>query len=484
MSEMPDAAAMAVAHPATGVLPSNTVNGAGRVYRDALECLVEAEVRFCLLRDRLEDLETVRDLDLLVHPADRRVTFAALERAGFVLKRDRRLRGKWVFVRFEADRFHVLDVHAGFFQNGLEYMNARLALSRIIGPSQAPHLVPEDEFLHLLLHNLLGKKVLQDKHNVRLRALWSAGIDRTRLDEQAHARGLRAIVREALEDFEPLVGDPAVWRRTRVRARRALLRRPGNRIGAWKYAHADRWRLRRRPVVLALLGPDGSGKTTFADALEALLRDGPLRAGRVYMGCWGHDLLPMRQLRRLVPPQVSHLRLLWRRCGLPVPLTDDEKQILQNRPPSVVALAFAVPRYAIKSAIFHTALAIEMAVRYVHGIAWSRRPIVITDRYIYDLEFRQGKVPFAHGARQRRLWYRLFPAPDGILYLTTPYDLVERRKPQLDRQQFETMDRVFRRVLAPHRALELESDAPPQEMARRFLTLHWEQLVERCNRRA
>lgn len=455
---------------------------AGGVYRQALECLVEAEVRFCLLRDRIEDLESLRDLDLLVHPGDRRVTFAALARAGFVLKRDRRLRGKWVFVRFEADRFHVLDVHAGFFQNGLEYMNARLALSRIVGPSQAPHLAPEDEFLHLLLHNLLGKKVLQDKHVGRLRALW-AGIDASRVGEQATTRGLWAVIREALDDFDTLVGDSAVWARTRTRARRVLLRRPGNLLGAWKYTHADRWRLRRRPVVLALLGPDGSGKTTFADALEALLRDGPLRAGRVYMGCWGHDRLPMRQLRRLVPPQVSHLSLLLSCCGFPVRLTEEERRVLESRP-SILGLAFAVPRYAIKSAVFHIALALEMSVRYVRGIAFSRRPIVITDRYVYDLEFRQGKVPYAHGARSRRLWYRLFPAPDGILYLTTSYDLVERRKPQLDRHQFETMDRVFRRVLAPQHPLELESDAPPDEMARRFLTLHWEQLVERCNQRA
>jgi hypothetical protein len=67
-------------------------------------------------------------------------------------------------------------------------------------------------------------------------------------------------------------------------------------------------------MVLSLLGPDGSGKTSFADALEALLRDSPLRAGRVYMGCWGHDLLPMRQARRLVPPLVSH-EAPWRSPG-------------------------------------------------------------------------------------------------------------------------------------------------------------------------
>jgi thymidylate kinase len=152
--------------------------------------------------------------------------------------------------------------------------------------------------------------------------------------------------------------------------------------------------------------------------------------------------------------------------------------------PRRAALATAALRTGIKNLLFGIALATELGYRYLRFIALARRPLVLTDRYVYDLEFRHGRAPFEHGAWIRRLFYRMFPAPDGILYLTAPYDLVAARKPQLDRALFETMDRGFRSVLARHRPLILTSDVPPDEVARRFLARHWESLLTRCNERA
>jgi len=463
--------------------PEPGPDGGGRIYREALECLRDANVRFCLLRDRPEAFDAIADLDLLAHPEDQRLAAAALARAGFVHKRDRRLRGKSVWVRYQADRFFVLDVHHRLVQAGIEYMHARGALARAEGNPAAPHLCREDEFLHLLFHNLIGKPSLQEKHVARLRELQASGLDAARIADQTRRFGTARVVRAALDDFETLLTNPDRWRRLRARARRMLLLRTTNALGAFRYRHGDRLRWRRRAVVLALLGPDGCGKTTLADTLEELLRNSPLRPGRVYMGCWGHDLLPMRQARRLTPPQVSPLRLLLRRLGLRVALCEEERAALAANPRRM-SLALAAFRTGIKNAAFAVALAIELGYRYVRFIALARRPIVLTDRYVYDLEFRHGRAPFEHGAWARKLFYRLFPPPDGILYLTAPYDLVAARKPQLDRALFETMDRGFRAVLARHQPLILASDVPPQQVARQFLARHWESLLTRCNERA
>jgi thymidylate kinase len=191
----------------------------------------------------------------------------------------------------------------------------------------------------------------------------------------------------------------------------------------------------------------------------------------------------MRQARRLTPPQVSPFRLLLRQCGMRLGLCAEEHAVLATKPRRTM-LALAAVRTGIKNAVFAVALATELGYRYVRFIAFARRPIVLTDRYVYDLEFRHGRAPFEHGAWARRMFYRLFPAPDGVLYLTAPYDLVAARKPQLDRALFETMDRGFRAVLAHRQPLVLTSDIPPDELARQFLARHWESLLTRCNERA
>jgi thymidylate kinase len=475
-----DTARAALLEPQAAPRPAAT---GARVFGEALTCLGDAHVQFALLRDDPRALDRLADLDLLVEPRDRRLAFAALERAGFALRRDRRLRAKWVFVRFEAGRFFAIDLHEACVQGGIVYMDARLALGRLDRGGPAPRLGPEDRFVHLLLHNLLGKPALQDKHLPALRALAAARLDAARLEAQTRPFGTGEVVRRALQDLEALAHDPPAWRRLRLRLRARLLLHPANLAGACRHRWGDRLRLRRRPVVLALLGPDGSGKTTFADTLEAVLRDSPLRAGRVYMGCWGHDHLPMRQARRLVPPQVSYVRLLLHRCGLELVLNAGEREVLEARP-SWRALLGAALRTGLKGLAFHAALAAEMTYRYLRFVAAARRPIVIADRWVHDLEFRQGRVPFAHGGFGRRFLYRLFPKPDGVLYLSAPYELVARRKAQLDRRQYEDMDRIFRQVLQPLRPLHLVTDRPAAELAHDFLAHHWEDVLRRCNQRA
>ena len=452
-----------------------------RPYRDALRCLREAGVRHALLRDDPEQLSDLSDLDLLIDDKELGIAFAALERAGFLRKNTPQHQRKWVFLRYEAERFYTLDVHAALVQNGIEYMDAHLALQRRDLSGREAQLGAEDRFVHILLHNLIGKPRLQEKHLLQLRSLLQGNLDRDSIEAQTQTFHTSRIVEVGMVDINVLANDVGSWKRLRRQARRVLLRYGDNRKSAWRFRWRSRRRWRQRPVILSLLGPDGSGKTSITNELESLLRGTPLSAGRVYLGCWGHDLLPLRLARRLIPPRISHHRIWQVVRGLPVALTEEERQFVQEKCPGVWAQGWRALRYAIKDSLFYAALLCELAARFLRGIQVSQRPLVLSDRWVYDLEFRQGRTPFTYHERVREWIYHRFPVPDGILYLSAPYAVVSARKPQLNKEQYETMDLRFRQVLKRYKPLELVTDIPARQVAHTFLDRYWTVLLDRYN---
>lgn len=458
--------------PPTSSLPQ----GAGAdPYLEALDCLQKAGVPFALLRDEPPSFELLRDLDVLIDPQELEIAAAALERAGFLLKRTPELQKKWVFLRYDSGRFYVLDLHGALVQRNLEYMDGRLALGRRDQGGPYPRLCAEDRYLHLALHNLLGKPALQDKHAAKLRELRRRRLDRVRLDNQTGALGLEAFA-DRLMDIDSL--DSRSWSVLRAQVRRTLRQHPRNR--GWWRSKGHWWK--RRPVVLALLGPDGSGKTTLLHELLAFLEGSPLAASSAYMGAWGHDQLRVRLVRRLVPPRISHSRIYAAVCGKPVQLTAEEEQFIAKHKPSKRGQALRAFRNAVKEVLFYTGLTVELGYRYLRFVRFSRRPIVVTDRWVYDLELRQGRTPFTYGHRLRRFIYGLFPTPDGTLYLSAPYAVVAARKPQLEREQYEHIDWHWKRFLNQYDPLELSTTTPSAELARSFIDRYWEALLDRYNK--
>jgi hypothetical protein len=201
------------------------------------------------------------------------------------------------------------------------------------------------------------------------------------------------------------------------------------------------------------------------------------------MGCWGHDLLPMRFARRLIPPRISHWRIWQSLRGRAVTLSEDERAFVQQQRPARWGQAWRAVRTACKDTVFYTALLVELGVRFLRGIQRCQRPLVLSDRWVYDLEFRQGRVPFTYHEGIRKHIYRRFPVPDGILYLSAPYSVVASRKPQLNKEQYETMDLRFRQVLKPYKPLELVTDVTARDVAHTFLDRYWTVLLDRVNQK-
>jgi thymidylate kinase len=236
-----------------------------------------------------------------------------------------------------------------------------------------------------------------------------------------------AACRAALEPGSPL--------RTRLRARRALargmeggIRRPTPWVRARR---AARWVLRRlgapEPAadarlagggaVIALSGPDGSGKSTCAQALAAWL--------------WPHFHVmtahlgrPPRSLLTLVVGALARL--------LPAPWLRWLRLVCTAR-----------DRYRLAARTWRFALDGGIAITERYPLEPSR-PLV--GARIRDLTGPRTRGPARWLADVEERYYRCLPVPDQILVLTVEPDVAVRRKtdepPDYVRARAETMQRA------------------------------------------
>jgi len=351
---------------------------------DLFQGLNRAGVGWCLLRPLPTREVASGDIDLLVHPGAIEGACAAGRAAGFtpvpghshgrnLLRYAPTLPG-WHWV-------HLVDeLSFGPFyrlQTGAE----AACLARGGSADGIRRLNPADEFWVTLLHCLLDKGVVKPHHWDRLRALAATADDSGPLGSLVVSvspagwtpeRMIQAASRGAWRELEQMAPSLlATWsRQGPIRAPAGLLRRIkggiGYRLRAWH----------RRGISVALLGPDGAGKTTLATEIE---REFIFPVRRLYMGLTGGALRRVHRIRIPGVVLVGTLAVLWWRYA-----------------------------YAL----------------YLR----SRGNLVVFDRYIYDAAV-PTPYPLSWPRRiSRWLAGHACPAPDLVLVLSAPGAVMFQRK--------------------------------------------------------
>lgn len=282
-------------------------------------------------------------------------------------------------------------------------------------------LSPEDEFVALLLHCLLDCAELSTRHRTRLAVL----------ARQLHARPESG--RRAGEQVERWLAPALTWPMivnalesqdwsALTRRRSALTRhlfRNDPLMVAWRRLSGRSLRLLRpmlfsllrRGSSIVLLGPDGAGKSTLARALE---EEKPLRARRVYMGTnreSANVALPaarwIEEHRKALGPKTWRgYRLLLKGLGFASRLAEQWYR-------------YAVARYHL-----------------------LRGRLVIFDRYVYDaLATTEGATLRAR--LRRRLLRAGAPAPDLVVVLDAPGDVLWQRKREHTPELLERQRRAY-----------------------------------------
>ena len=347
---------------------------------DELFALCEsARLRYCVLRVSDADWHD-SEIDLLVAPEQfdgfRRLAGAL----GFIAERTwgHAPHSFFSIVDRRSGRLVTLDVvtdlRYGRPVRMLRCGSAAEYLARRVPTSFGYALAPADEFRHLILHCALDKGEISPRHWQRLQTL-AASLDKDPDVARQWVRHQRPLFWRLFRTA-PIAG--AWWWLSGMTARQ---------LAPILHATAG------RGVVVALLGPDGAGKSTLANRLAASSR----RARRIYMG-YGSDGGVHR-----------NAAMTWLLDHARTPSGTDSRQSRR--------LSGAL-RFACRCAVqYGRALSIRMHRRLGR--------LVVLDRFVSEGEGRGGS------ARIRgRIIGALCPQPDLVVVLDAPTDVLHRRRPE------------------------------------------------------
>ena len=183
----------------------------------------------------------------------------------------------------------------------------------------------------------------------------------------------------------------------------------------------DRANAREHALAVALIGPDGSGKTSIARRVAESL---PVPARTIYMG------VNLESGSALMLP-TTRLMLMAKRARGEEP---DLNGAGRPAPPAQRGSRGTRVRRSVKAAVRMTNWVAEEWFRQaVASYAQARGQVVIFDRhfycdfYAYDIVPRHGPRPWsarAHGF----LLARAYPKPDLVVYLDAPAEVLQARK--------------------------------------------------------
>jgi thymidylate kinase len=317
---------------------------------------------------------------------------------------------------------------------------------------------PEEEFLKLLLHCVLHKRAFTAGKSARLIELWTEiqrrPVAALQLGEHVRSHLSPAITNSMLERMAS-TGDctPLLKQRSQIIHRLFWTAAVGN---SWRWLSIKCLRLLRpvlfllfrRGLLIALLAPDGAGKSTLA---QMLAEDPFIRAQVIYMGTNSKA-------------QSVNLRwAVWLRTRYPNFFGQNPKP---GRPYAIRALNYMMSVtehwYRLGLGIYHK----------------LRGRFVIFDRYMYDSWL--GAQNSSRKPWRELLFDHLWPKADMVIVLDAPGRVLYERKHEHSPEWLEDRRREYSQLRnrIPD-AIYVSADRPEADVCREIKSLIWEQYVAR-----
>jgi thymidylate kinase len=407
--------------------------------RRVLEAFQQDHVRYCVLRDADRLDRRGGEVDLLVDGRDLDKLGIVLGPLGFVRLRAWGYAAHRFFLAYdsESDGWLKLDVidrlaYEPGFVPGASLTERCLKNRRRYGPAFIPS--PADELVALVLHCVLEKGRFEPSRRARCRVLCTEITDTSSLSAllatywSPSMTGRRLIQTIQEDNWEALLTDTPAVAQMRLVARlgaraarigRAVLRRLNRRMPI----------LRPRALTVALLAPDGAGKSTLVQGIRESFQV-PVRS--IYMGLYKRstDSQPPKRI-----PGVTFVSRLFRQWA----------------------------RYL--AATYHRA----------HG------RFVLFDRYSYDAMLPPRTRLSWHSRCRRWLLARSCPAPDLVVVLDAPGEVLYGRKREHTVAILDHQRQAYLQIASRPGSLVVDATRDAESVRREVTSFIWSAYVSRTS---
>jgi thymidylate kinase len=405
----------------------------------------QAGVDYCVLRGyaRLPE-ETRNDVDLAIEPA-------AAPTAEQIVRRVSRETGWLVVGRttqagfLRLNVFHPqhpggvlpLDLCSEHSVWGMLYADAAVVLHSSLEHAGLRVARPGCEAAVSLLKGITRHGVVKTRDDYRARLQ-----ECLRLDPDGFRECSAALLGDSLCEELIAAGTRGRWdeiERLAGRVRSTLSRRSGRlRVALAAVRSGVRTRLRKHSrrnglefrggLFLCLLGPDGSGKTTFSRAIEE-------RIGGLFA-----TTEQFHSLAGLLPKLKGLKKVFYAMRGKAIP----DSPLKGLAQPGVVAK----PMPALQSSSYIVYYGIEYILyRLSVRRKLRRNHLVIFDRYFYD--YYLMRVHLNAPRWLLGLFGRLIAQPDALLIMLADPEAIFRRKPELTAEEIQRQQDILKRLALP-----------------------------------
>lgn len=410
-------------------------------FNSLIKCLNEAEISYVVLRPSgLELGSKFQEIDILVDPSERKKFTELCRTVGFYESRpNATLLLKQVFYQYKNGSIWAIDAHFSMVSKGYVYLDHQLLLDRRQYRDGGYYLSSEDELLHIAFHCILDKQHVPSKYVSLLEHYQSTRCDESYLKSHLEKFDTYSCFSSFIRDWKNFRQKTPSSERLRIQTRRKLIwRRPVNVLRRFWMATFRRVRrlVGKRGVVVAMLGPDGVGKSTLTTGLQMRFNEFRLSSTTVYMGPWGHSILPVAKVVRFIgaPGSSSKLR---------IPFVSQFRWL-----------------------IYLCVLSVEYVARILFRVipACRSHSVVFSDRYFYDVGagYKKRVVRGCHGFRQ--LFCQLLLRPSLIVFLLASPQTIATRKDELNGSEAADFNHAYHRLAKRMNMMIVDCDRPSQDV--------------------